>query len=286
MRTRFFQTTLILGFLTLSQLFGGFQETERVQLLTEGLSLNGTGLEIAPFYRPTLKKGQYHIYYTDYTTATELIRKHQHVPIAQQIAAETVEIDFIWHPGYDLIKCARGMQFDYVIASHVIEHVPNVIGWLSQLLSVLKVGGVLSLAVPDKHYTFDAYRSETEVSQMIDAWLRNQNIPSPAQIYDMLSNSADVPPSSSMPAKEGIPFEMLHRNYTDHQALEFAIYSFTTGSYLDIHCSVFTPESLKAILLKIHELGLLNISVSEPISRGSEFFIRITKLGDPRVRHP
>ena len=269
----------------LQYLHAGFQEEERVQILTEGLQLNGSGLEIAPFYRPTVRKPAYNISYTDYTTAEELIKKHRHLSIAQQIAEETVEVDFIWYPEKDLFQCASGATFDYVIASHVIEHVPNVIGWLSQILSVLNVGGVLSLAVPNKHYTFDAYRRETSVHEMIDTWLRSQSIPSPAQIYDMLSNSADVPPGS-MPFKEGIPFEALSRNYTDQQALEFAFSSFKTGQYLDIHCSVFTPESLQNCLLKIRDLGILNIAISEPISRGSEFFIKIQKLGEPRIKHP
>ncbi len=289
MKTWFFRMTICLGLFSFlvdsSLLHAAFQEEERVHILTDGLFLKGRGLEIAPFFRPTLLKKGYNISYTDYATAEELIKKHQHLPIAQQIAADTVELDFIWVPGTDLNKCAP-MLFDYAIASHVIEHVPNVIGWLSQILSVLKVGGVLSLAVPNKHFTFDAYRPETHVNEMIDAWLRNQSIPSPAQIYDMLSNSADVPPDHSMPFNEGIPFESLPRNYTDQQALEFAIYSYTTGTYLDIHCSVFTPESLRALLLKINELGLLNVSISEPISRGSEFFIKLKKLGEPRIKHP
>lgn len=262
----------------------GFQDPMRVQLLTEGLPLQGVGLEVAPFYRPTLLKKQYNIYYTDYTTASELVRKHRHLPIAEQIAENTVELDYLWHPGYMLSECVAGDKFDYAIASHVIEHVPNVIGWITQIFSVLKTGGILSLAAPDKRYTFDAYRSETQVHELIDLWLRNQSIPSPAQIFDMLSKSADVPPNSIRPAEEGIPFEKLNRNYTDQQALEYAMRSIKTGEYLDIHCSVFTAEGLKKIFIKLHELGILNIAVSEPISYGGEFFIQLVKLGEPRIQ--
>ncbi|MGD0664288.1 MAG: methyltransferase domain-containing protein [Rhabdochlamydiaceae bacterium] len=261
-----------------------FQDDERVRMLAEGLPLHGVGLEVAPFYRPTLMKGEYNIYYTDYTTADELIRKHKHLDIANQIAELTVKVDFIWTPGAQLItRVPYGLRFDYAIASHVIEHVPNVIGWLIQIFDVLKTGGVISLAVPDKRYTFDAYRPETHVNEMIDLWLRDQSIPSPAQIYDMLSNAIDVP-EGRLPQEEGIPFESLHRNYTDQQALDFAFHSYKNRTYLDIHCSVFTPESLQKIFLKLHELGILNAAISEPISCGSEFFIRLTKLGDPPVR--
>ncbi len=261
-----------------------FQVPERVQYLTHGLPLYGAGLEIAPFYRPTLMKSDYNIYYTDYTTSAELNRKHAQLPEAQIISENIVDIDFIWSPGSVLSNCVKKRKFDYAIASHVIEHVPNVVGWVSQILDVLNVGGVLSLAVPDKRYTFDAYRQNTSLSEFIDHWVRGDSIPSPGQIFDMLSLSIDDP-SNVMPAEEGIPFETLHRNYSDHEALEFALHSFKTGHYLDIHCSVFTPQSFEKLFLQLKEMGILNIEVSKPICLGHEFFIRLIKLGDPTIRH-
>ncbi|WP_044156709.1 class I SAM-dependent methyltransferase, partial [Escherichia coli] len=49
-------------------------------------------------------------------------------------------------------------EFDLIVASHVIEHVPDLIGWLKDAISVLKVGGTLALVVPDKRFTFDILR--------------------------------------------------------------------------------------------------------------------------------
>lgn len=263
---------------------GRFQTNDRVLALTKNLPLNGTGLEIAPFFRPTLLNTEYDVFYTDYTTASELIRKHQHLPNVQEIDEETVEVDFIWYPEAQLMDCIpKELRFDYAIASHVIEHVPNVIAWTSQIFNVLKTGGVLSLAVPDKQYTFDFYRAETEVSELIDIWIRDEKIPTPLQIYDMLSLSVlDYPRS-----KRGLlPFSECGRPYTDQEALEFALHAFTTNTYLDIHCSVFTPESFVKVFEKLHELGILNISLSEPVIGASEFFVQITKLGEPKLKHP
>lgn len=261
-----------------------FQKPNRVKYLTDGLPLRGVGLEIAPFYRPTLLKRDYNIFYTDYTTELDLIKKHEHLSIAEQIRENIVPVDFLWVPGKTLTDCVGTTRFDYAIASHVIEHVPDVLGWVIQILDVLQPGGVLSLAVPDKRYTFDAYRSETEVHDLIDAWLRNPHAPTPGQIYDMLSKSCEVPPDHPRPAEEEIPFEMLNRCYTDQQALHFAFHAYKNGEYLDIHCSVFTPENFRKLFLKINELGILNISISEPICDDTEFFIRFTKLGEPTVR--
>ncbi|MEX3900116.1 methyltransferase domain-containing protein [Paraburkholderia sp. BR10954] len=50
------------------------------------------------------------------------------------------------------------MKFDYVIASHVIEHVLDLVGWVHSLLAALKHAGRIVLAVPDRRYTFDYVR--------------------------------------------------------------------------------------------------------------------------------
>jgi len=58
-------------------------------------------------------------------------------------------------------------RFDYCLASHVIEHIPNPIAFFQSIAHLLKPGGVLSLAVPDKRYTFDFFQPAASVF----AWL-------------------------------------------------------------------------------------------------------------------
>lgn len=56
---------------------------------------------------------------------------------------------------------AAGGSNAWVIASHVVEHVPDVIGWLSDIAEVLLNDGRLVLVVPDMRYTFDIHRHQT-----------------------------------------------------------------------------------------------------------------------------
>ena len=56
---------------------------------------------------------------------------------------------------------------DFVIANHFIEHSQNPIGAIENMLRVLKHGGILYLAVPDKRYTFDIDRPVTTIEHLL-----------------------------------------------------------------------------------------------------------------------
>src|SRR6516162_6394394 len=49
--------------------------------------------------------------------------------------------------------------FDTIIASHVIEHVPDFVGFFIAARKLLKPTGTLALAVPDLRFCFDFFQS-------------------------------------------------------------------------------------------------------------------------------
>lgn len=51
--------------------------------------------------------------------------------------------------------------YDFVMASHVLEHIANPLRALQEFKRVLKPGGVVLILVPDKRYTFDHRRPFT-----------------------------------------------------------------------------------------------------------------------------
>lgn len=57
--------------------------------------------------------------------------------------------------------------FDFVLSSHVLEHMPNTIGALTEWLRVLKPGGVLFLVLPHAERTFDRCRQLTSLEHHI-----------------------------------------------------------------------------------------------------------------------
>lgn len=52
-------------------------------------------------------------------------------------------------------------KYDFIISSNCLEHIANPLKAISQYLSVLKIGGILLLALPKKEVTFDHKRSVT-----------------------------------------------------------------------------------------------------------------------------
>jgi SAM-dependent methyltransferase len=105
-----------------------------------------------------------------------------------------VDVDYLWGEN-SLNKLVDEKRFDYIITSHVIEHVPDMIGWLKELADVLKDNGVLSLAIPDKRFTFDYYRELSTPGMFIESYLRNLRRPSPQAIFDYVALTIKVDPT-------------------------------------------------------------------------------------------
>lgn len=267
----------------------------RQKLLTKNVDLSGCGLEISPLFRPIVPKSGNNIFYTDYISAEELREKNRdNINLTSGLFSKIVDLDFVWTPGSRLSECVPDkILFDYAVASHVIEHVPNVVGWLNEIFSVLKVGGVLSLAVPNKLSSFDYYRQTTSAAEIFDAWVRGASAPSPKQIFDCLSMAAvDTGQPGTRSFDLDLPLKKASLTYSLEEAASYAIDTYVSGGYLDVHCSVFTPESFMEVIKVLIDLKLLNISVSEAIpgeSAGvpgslvsSEFVVFLTKLGEPQ----
>ena len=93
----------------------------------------------------------------DHATREELVDKYRphNVDVSQ---IETV--DWVWkgEPLDELLGPERHGAYDFFIASHVIEHFPDLLGFLRNVENLLRVGGVLSLVIPDKRYCFDFFK--------------------------------------------------------------------------------------------------------------------------------
>lgn len=142
---------------------------------------------------------------------------------------------------------------DFLVASHVIEHVPNLIAWLNEIESVLKTTGSLRLAIPDRRYTFDLLRSETVLADVLAAYLVGARIPQIRQVIDDVANVTSV---DTWHVWDGT----LDRSRLTYLHAPAAIESLARDvlenqNYHDVHCWVFTPSSFAQLMGRMAELG-------------------------------
>ena len=66
------------------------------------------------------------------------------------------------------LNTISSQSYDFVLSSHVIEHVANPLQALTEWVRILRDDGVLVLLVPHKEGTFDHRRPVTTLSHLID----------------------------------------------------------------------------------------------------------------------
>jgi hypothetical protein len=99
----------------------------RIEKLRFGLDFGSmTGIEIGPSFRPVVAKNEGDVIYVDHLDTELLKAKYADDPNVD--TCKIVSVDAVW--GSQTLLQGVGRRVDYVIASHVAEHVPDLVGWL------------------------------------------------------------------------------------------------------------------------------------------------------------
>lgn len=243
------------------------------------------GLEIGPLTNPQILKSEGEVYYVDRASTEDIIEWYSQDPNVNR--NNIVPIDFVWGKE-TLEECTRDKgPFDYVVACHVLEHIPDLIGWLKEIAAVLKTGGIAAFAIPDKHYTFDIKRRVTTIPEIAEAHLMGYRKPSPRQIIDHFSFQTQVNATDIWAGK--VDPETLPPLYADpYFPVAAAERSINDDFYTDAHCTVATPRSFLHLLKWMSSIFWLDFSlegfVETPHNR-LEFYIFLKKLEDTPFLH-
>ena len=227
---------------------------------------------------PIVTKDQGEIYYLDHLSTDDLRKKYANDPSIDK--SRIVDVSFV-APDGDLATACAGKQFDYVVASHVIEHIPNMIGWLRDIAGLLHLGGKLSLAIPDKRFTFDHYRFLTPLGDLVEAFLEHRKVASPKDVFDNCSNVAVVDHRGVWEGTWTQTTQSVTKHYRIDQAFEIARKQFLSPDYFDVHCTVVTPESFLNTLADVARLGLLDfvcVDFYDTAMFEIEFFVTLEKV--------
>src|SRR4051794_23978537 len=138
------------------------------------------GLEIGPLSNPLIHPGPGRVvHYADYADRATLVHESANNPA---VNPDTIpEIDHIIAP----LPKKLSRTYDYIVAAHVAEHVPDLLGWITTLMGWLTPPqGRLILAIPDKRHCFDVMRPLSTVGQVLEAYYQRRERPTFGSIYD------------------------------------------------------------------------------------------------------
>lgn len=125
----------------------------------------GHGLEIGALHRPMWVPDGVRMSYADSCTAEDLARLWSPEVDGHQVAP----VDFVTDA--TTLHGVEDERFDFVIASHVVEHLEDPVRCLRNLARVTRPGGCVFLALPDRRATFDAPRPPTPIAHVLRDYL-------------------------------------------------------------------------------------------------------------------
>ncbi len=239
----------------------------------------GKGLEIGPSHNPIMPKAAgYQVEILDYIGAEELRRKYAGAGVD---VSAIEEVDHIGdgRPLPDIIGDRH--RYDWIVASHVIEHVPDLLAFLGDCEAMLKPGGSLVLAVPDKRCCFDVLRPVSTVGQVLQAHVDGRRRPPPGVVFD------DVAYARKRNGRIGWSLGD-QGNLQEVRPWQDAWHVFEQvrgdNSYVDMHCWVFVPSSFQLIIRTLAACGMTGLRELSFRAEEGEFFAVLSAsapLGQP-----
>jgi SAM-dependent methyltransferase len=185
----------------------------------------GTGVEIGALHKPFDLDAN--VIYLDREGTADLKKQYEGDPRVSDIIQVNIVCKDNTYPFFDT------NAFDFVINSHVLEHVTNPGRQIEEWLRIIKPGGILYMIVPDKNFCFDRRRDITTVEHLMAEYDENVSVTSIDHYRDYIVNTN---------GEDGI-----NRNTSEeyiHACFE------AQGS---IHVHTFTPESINEFFAALSE---------------------------------
>ncbi|HTK36354.1 MAG TPA: hypothetical protein VL358_13865 [Caulobacteraceae bacterium] len=257
----------------------------RHALLRQGLDFDRmVGAEIGPLCSPVISKAEGKVIYIDWADTATLVDRYKNDPNVD--TTRIVHVDAIWG-GQPLLECLNGQKVDYLIASHVAEHVPDLITWLQEVRAGLNEGGELRLVLPDRRFSFDYLRAPTDVSDLLAAYAVRARRPQLREVIDFqLYAQPKIDSWKFYTGEHGREDVIPHHAFGD--PLESARKLLLDPSlYIDVHCWVFHPREFARLMVPLAKNGLIELAcagfVDTRPEAGFEFHVHLTPCADRKA---
>jgi SAM-dependent methyltransferase len=162
--------------------------------------IRGRGIEIGALWKRFPVPGRARVWYLDRLDGAAL---DEHYPeldgriLGPDLLGDAAELPLAPH------------SLDFVIASHVLEHLPYPLRALRSWYEALSPGGVLLIKVPDKRYTFDTRRQRTPLDHLL-----NETDDQREHYADWVAHVGNQSPDS--PGFAEAVDDLMRRNYSIH----------------------------------------------------------------------
>lgn len=188
--------------------------------------LRGNGIEIGALDQPLPLPRRAHVTYVDRMTVPDLRRQYPELQSLALTPVQRVE------DGERLASFPADSQ-DFVIANHFIEHCANPIAAIENHFRVLKTGGSLFMATPDKRFTFDKCREVTPLSHL---WHDYEGRPD----WTKAQHFEDFVRGMNAFHQQGLTEAQIQKNKDDLLAQDYSIHYhvWTAASWLDFVVSL------------------------------------------------
>jgi SAM-dependent methyltransferase len=148
--------------------------------------LLGQGVELGPGHHPfPLPFGGAAVRYVDRWEPTE--NKALFPELGE--GASFPEPDVVANLDTDRLTSIPSGSQDFVIASHVLEHLAEPLGQIEEIHRVLRDGGSVLILLPDRRHTFDHHRQPTSLDHLIDEYRRGVTTVDDEHLEEFMRNT-------------------------------------------------------------------------------------------------
>jgi SAM-dependent methyltransferase len=244
-----------------------FAAVGRTEAVLGRIPLQGHGLELSPGTSPLVDKRDRKIVYCDKFGREDLSRLYP--------GGKFVDIDVVLGDR-PLDQVFSKEQFDYIVSSHVIEHIPDFIQFFISASKILRTNGVIVSLLPDKRYTFDVLRQISSVHDIEMAHAAKLISPSDAMIEEFYRNCDMNASAEGLWSGTYKP----ERTHAPQEAL-VQIAKVDPQKKPDVHCYTFSPDTFRVLITHVIERHVPNLSlveISDTPRERNEFLVHIRKI--------
>jgi predicted SAM-dependent methyltransferase len=198
----------------------------------------------------------------DHATQADLVEKYRGHPGVDVGRIEAVDVVWTKGPLHEAVPERHHGSYDMLIASHVIEHLPDLIGFLKSASVLLHPSrGILALAVPDKRWCFDVFKSVSTTGQVLAAHRFAAQRHGPATRFDHFAYSVAENDRIGWTREPLGKFSFIHSLEEAHG--QFRSWSGDANAPdIDCHAWQFTPASFELLMLELGCLGEIDWRVA------------------------